>query len=87
MNTLSYNTNTLAASAPSAGLWRRAANLYWTGWSQYAASMNNDVTLRPSLPVWSRQVADEDPAVGYGAARLNHPTAGASEQRLVDHAA
>lgn len=82
MNTLSYNTNAVAASAPSAGLWRRAANLYWTGWSQYAASMNNDVTLRPSFPVWSRSNAD-----GVRAEALTPGAAGASDRRLIDHAA
>jgi len=54
MSNLTFNSNSIGASAPSAGLWRRAANLYWTGWSQYAASMNNDVSLRAEFPVYRR---------------------------------
>ena len=51
MNTLTFNTHSIGASAPSAGLWRRAADLYWTGWTQYAASMNSDVGLRAKFPL------------------------------------
>ena len=53
--------NTLTVSAPSAGLWANTANLYWTGWSQYAASMHTDVSLRPRFPVFRRG------AMGVGA--------------------
>lgn len=51
MNTLTFNTHSIGASTPSGGLWRRAANLYWTGWNQYAASMNTDVGLRAEFPL------------------------------------
>lgn len=54
MNTLTFKSSGLSASAPSAGLWQRAANLYWTGWTQYAASLNTDVSLRPDFPIWKR---------------------------------
>jgi len=83
MNTLTYNSNSLGASVPSAGLWRRATGLYWTGWSQYAASMNNDVTLRPQFPLWSRS---GNRAEQVEEARLEAPAPGVG-QRLVDRAA
>jgi hypothetical protein len=84
MSTLTFNSHSIGASAPSAGLWRRAADLYWTGWTQYAASMNNDVSLRPAFPAWSRSAAD-----GVKAEALT-PERGAAtpaSQRLVDRAA
>jgi len=55
MSNLTFNSNSIGASAPSAGLWRRAADLYWTGWTQYAASMNNDVSLRLAFPLYRNQ--------------------------------
>lgn len=83
MNSLAFNSDSLSASAPSAGLWSRAANLYWTGWTQYVASLNQDVGFRPQFPAWSRQVE----AFTNGApARIEAPAAGAGN-RLVDRAA
>lgn len=53
MSTLTFKGNELGASAPTGGLWRRAADLYWTGWSQYAASMNQDTRLVPRFPLYA----------------------------------
>ncbi len=52
MSTLTFKGNEIAASAPSGGLWRRAADAYWTGWNQYVASMHQDVTLVPRFPLY-----------------------------------
>ena len=83
MSTLTFNGNSIGVSTPSAGLWRRAADLYWTGWTQYAASMNTDVSLRPRFPVIRRR------AMGVGA---ETPTpvaerAADTSSQLVDRAA
>lgn len=78
MNTLTFNSHSIGSSAPSAGLWRRAAGLYWTGWTQYAASMNSDVGLRPRFPLWSRNVN------GVGA---EAPAPAAADPRQIDRAA
>jgi hypothetical protein len=97
MNTLSFNAQGLSASTPSAGLWQRAANLYWTGWSQYAASMNQDTRLRPAFPLWSRQAQGdgEEDASSPGAPVTGAIRSGRSRQqaladdflRLIDRAA
>lgn len=68
---------------PSAGLWSRAANLYWTGWTQYVASLNQDVGFRPQFPAWSRQVE----AFTNGAPIQFEASAANTGNRLVDRAA
>lgn len=52
MSTLTFKGNELGASAPSAGLWRRAADVYWTGWSQYVASMHQETHLVARFPLY-----------------------------------
>jgi hypothetical protein len=94
MNTLNFNTSSLTASVPSAGLWRRAADLYWTGWTQYAASMNADTRLRTEFPVYRHR--DRGNGVGAEAPTPQRRDDGvkaealipdAPDARLVDRAA
>lgn len=83
MNSLTFNGGSLSASAPSAGLWRRAADLYWTGWTQYAASLNGEADFRPQFPAFSRNVAQFGQAAAEAPARAAAPGA----DRLIDRAA
>lgn len=55
MNTFTLNSSSIPVSAPSGGLWSRAASLYWTGWTQYAASLNADTRLRAEFPLPRRR--------------------------------
>jgi hypothetical protein len=95
MGLLTFNGGSSGFLAPSAGLWRRAADAYWTGWTQYVASMNDGVAIRPQFPLYrGAQRKDYEQAVaqaaltGIGAEvavlRQQDP---AANERLIDRAA
>lgn len=95
MGLLTFNGGSSAFVAPSAGLWRRVADAYWTGWTQYVASMNDGIAIQPRFPLYrGAQRNDREqavapaalPGIGAEVAVLRQQDRAANE-RLIDRAA